>query len=132
MATELTWWVVVDNTSAGIKYPNDWFRRMGYDYKASDCPLPETIGRYLSEDLAIKRLKKWAIDKGIDFEQNTTMFNGEAISYEDDWTITCHPVCETGIYYGLCDNQIPRGDGFNIGYQTSAVVIRKTMTMDED
>lgn len=132
MATELTWWVVVDNTSAGIKYPNDWYSRVGHNCKAWDWPLPETIGRYSNEDAAIERLKKWAIDKGIDFEQNTTTFHGEYVFYEDDWTITCDSVCETGIYYDINDNQIPLGDGLGIAYQTSALVIRKTMTLDED
>ena len=132
MATEMVWYEVIDMTSVGIKYPNDWFIRCGHDYKGHDFPAFDVLGRFSTEDKAKKCLQKWAAEKGIDYAENLYT-NIMAEYYEHDMGVCCKIVEEVGLYYDINDKQVDRYISWlDVCYQTSAVIVKKIMTLDED
>ena len=133
MAKEVTWYEVIDLTSWVIKYPKDWYARNGRNYYLKEAPVFEHLGCYSSKKKAIERLKRWALEKGIDYYENNHEFSTkEPLSYyyENDFAITCTQICEIGIWFDLHDN--PAKDSWDRVYGTGAAIIKKTLKTDED
>ena len=123
MAKEFSWYEAIDVTSRGLKEPkaNLWLD----DFCSTECSL---IGKYSTEENGVKRLKKWAEDKGIDFEgHSSVMMNG---FYWDEGIDESYMVTIVGLFYDYHDNEVTVGDHF--GYATYAILIKKTMVLDED
>ncbi|MCR4649216.1 MAG: hypothetical protein K5776_09080 [Lachnospiraceae bacterium] len=135
MATEIVWYEVIDMTSVGMKYPNDWFKRAGYNHKNYDNPAFDILGRFSTEEKAEKCLQKWAAEKGIDYAENlyVNIINGLAEYYEQDYSVCCKIIKEVGLYYNILNEQIDRITAYSdICYQTSAMLVKKTMILDEE
>ena len=129
MAKELVWYEVIDLTSWGIKYPKDWYARNGRRNYLREAPVCENIGCYSSKKKAIECLKKWAFEKGIDYDQNSRLFD-KLSYYENDFAITCTQIEEVGIWFDLYDN--PAKEAWNRYYGTGAAIIKKTLELDKD
>ena len=128
MAKKLVWYEVIDLTSYGVKYPDDWYYRCGHlgCWENSVC---ESLGLYSSKKKAVDRLRKWSDEKGFKFEPKQIP-NGVGVHYLDDLTITVEPIVELSHWYDIYDN--PTDDAFKRSYGTGAMVVRKTLTLDED
>ena len=134
MTKELSWYEVIDLTSYGVKYPNDWYERCGRNRKWWDVPVSEVLGKYSTEENAIKGLRKWADEKGIPFEENSEELRRMyPIFCDDGLDCECYAIVQVGLYYDFKDNQVKRDDDLYC-YSTSAIVVRKviTLTLDED
>lgn len=130
MATELVWYEVIDMTSVGIKYPNDWFTRCGRIYEGKYYPAFDILGKFSTEEKALRCLRKWAEEKGIDFEENS--YESEiAEYYEPDCDAYCKIIKDVGLYYNSEDKQVER-NSLKWLYCTSAMAVKKTLTLDED
>ena len=130
MAKEMIWYEVLDLTAYGIKYPNDWYDRCGKHLKLWEAPVCESLGVYSTQENAVNRLKKWANDKGIDYEENKYEPETKWPFYEGDFIVECIPVVEVGLYFNLRDEQTTNREGSC--YSTSAMIIKKTMELDKD
>lgn len=129
MAKELVWYEVKDLTSYGLKYPKDWYKRNGHNMKSWDDSVCETLGQYSSEEKAIDCLKKWANEKGLNPEDlDRTTFGIEY--YENDFSITCMPIAEFGVWYDIYDEVTT--DKLERCYGTGAMIVKKIITLDED
>ena len=129
MAKELVWYEVIDLTSFGLKYHDNWYEKCGKNYKLWDVSVCETIGRYSSEEKARDCLNNWLNEKGLDSEQ-LDRSNYPIEYYEDSLAVTCTPITEVGLWYDVYDevtiNRMERS------YGTGAMIVKKTMTLDED
>lgn len=129
MLNELSWYEVVDLTSYVIKYPTDWFYKNGHNYSMREASVFENIGRYSTEEKAIARLRKFAESKGIDFDRNSMKCNPIPY-YEDEYGTECIPVFEVGIWFNMHDEQVK--NSLDRIYGTGAMVVKKSITLDED
>ena len=117
MAKEVVWYEVYDITSNGLNDPK-------LNYFIDDfCELKksELLGRYSTKENAVARLRKWAEQKGICFEDN--------VFTKADYTLTKIEVC-VGIFYSLDDIPLKYTDDWAYGSQS--VAIQKVMLLDED
>lgn len=131
MAKELVWYEVIDTTSYAIKYPKDWYKRNGCSYYMREAPVLENLGNYSSMRNAVKRLKKWALDKGIDFKQNVSERSEAKFPYyENDFSVECYIIQEVGIWFDMHDN--PTKNVYDRFYGTGAAIVKKTMELDKD
>lgn len=123
MAKEIAWYEVIDVTSRGLKEPeaNLWLD----DFCQSES---ELIGKYSTEENGIKRLKKWAEDKGIDYDEHFLVQMNHF--YWDEGIDLDHLITIVGLFYDYHDNEVTADDDFN--YATYAILIKKTMVLDED
>ena len=123
MAKEICWYEAIDVTSRGLKEPkqNLWLD----DFCSTEC---ELIGKYSSEENGIKRLKKWAEDKGIHFDEHFSVRRNHF--YWDEGADVSNLVMIVGLFYDLHDNEVTIDDDYD--YATFAVLIKKTMKLDED
>ena len=130
MAKNLVWYEVIDLTSWGIKYPADWYERNGRRRYMEDAPVLETLGNYSSKTKAVKRLKEWSLQKGIDYESNKTKFPEKCLYFENDFNVTCEQILEVGIWFNINDE--PAKNVYDRYYGTGAAIVKKTMELDKD
>lgn len=129
MAKELIWYEVIDLTSAGIKYHDDWYYRFGHDLKRWDESVCESLGNYSNEEKAFECLKKWAEEKGIDLER-VERFGSNIEYFESDYSITVMPILELGLWYDIHDELTE--DKIKQVYGTGAMIVKKTIELDKD
>ena len=132
MATELVWYEVLDFTSYITKYPKDWFYRNGRHIDAKYSPVLEPLGLYSTEEKAMEKLRKFAEEKGIPFDENFCKLElGYPDFYENSYNVTCFSIGEVGIWFNANDEPVKniRDDSY---YGTGAFIIKKVMTLDED
>lgn len=129
MAKKLVWYEVIDLTSYGIKYPEDWYYRCGNKPRIWENSVYETLGSYSNIHKAIDCLKKWATDKGIVYKPKM-IAKGIGLHYLNDFTITVEPYMELGLWYDMYDNLTD--DAFKRDYGTGAMIARKTIELDKD
>ena len=119
MAKKFVWYEVFDRTSNGLKNKN-----VNYWMDEFCEGEPELLGNYSTKENAICRLKKWAEQKGITFEDNVH----EEVIFLDSHTnetIIC-----VGIYYSYKDEQVNYTDEW--AYASEAMAIERCMELDED
>ena len=116
MENKFTWYEVFDETSNGLRYPeNDYWLD---DYCESKGSM---IGRYSTMEKAIARLKKWAEEKGIPFEENV---------HEEENPFSKSPIVHAGIYYSINDEPVKYTDHW--AYASEAIIIERCMELDHD
>lgn len=129
MSKSLVWYEVVDLTTYAVKYPKDWYERSGRKYSMREASVLENLGNYSSMRNAVNRLRKWALDKGINYDENCSKFP-DAYYYWDDSETECQCMMEVGIWYDLYDKQVT--DPFERVYGTGAMIVKKTLELNKD
>lgn len=133
MSKQFSWYDVIDMTAVATKYPEDWYKRGKYRHKEWYMPAFDLLGRFSSEEKALNCLKKWADKKGINFDEHFSKSMDVGFYYADDYYETeCTNISECGLYYNFDDNPVDVNDWQHRFYGTSAMIVKKTMTLDED